>query len=591
MNSVHRPLCFASIAALSACTGAIGPGAGPLPDGGGVTGAAGISGAAGGGGAGAGTVGPGGGTGGSMGGVTASVAAVGAGRLRRLTEAQLAHSLDDVIGAVQLGDTQLDERLGDDNFFAVAASYFSISAGATSAYHDALESALTALFADGTRRAALFSDCTPASANDVGCYTRLISHLGHHAWRRELTASEVSRYVGVATGAASTLRDPAAGMLFALLGLLQSPNFLFRVEVGAPSGELGGRYKYTGPELASRLSYWIWSSTPDAMLLSLGESGQLDGPAGIKQAIAYLLQSDRARAGISDYAYQLFKLDEVVERSKDMEPRYTDTVRRAMAGEVQMIWQRTLQPDADALDLFTTNQGYANSELATLYGVPGVIGTTLVPVTYPAGQRRVGILGTAAFLAEQAKATDTSPTQRGLFVVEHLLCESIPPPPANVNTVIAAPDPRTGLTKRQILERHVTDPSCAACHSTFDPIGFAFEGFDWIGRYRTADPSTRPVDTAGDIPGIGKWADEPELAALLKGLPRVRSCLIQNLYSFIQGHPPKDGDAFDSSVLEGWGKSFEEGGHRLARLFAEIATSDGFRYVSPAPVDTTTAGH
>src|SRR4051812_15259430 len=175
MNTFPRPLSFALIATLSACTGVIGTGSGPATEGGGAPGTGATPGSKGAGGAGGDTTTPGAGAGGGAGGMTAPAATVGPGRLRRLTEGQLTNSLTDIIGPVQLGDTQLDERLGDDNFFVVAASYFSISAGATSAYHDALESALTGVFADATRRAAIFSDCVPASPADTGCYTKLIS--------------------------------------------------------------------------------------------------------------------------------------------------------------------------------------------------------------------------------------------------------------------------------------------------------------------------------------------------------------------------------------------------------------------------------
>jgi hypothetical protein len=112
-----------------------------------------------------------------------------------------------------------------------------------------------------------------------------------------------------------------------------------------------------------------------------------------------------------------------------------------------------------------------------------------------------------------------------------------------------------------------------------------------VGTYRTVDASTKPVNTTGDIAGLGKWRDQAELAAALKTLPDTKSCLMNNLYTFIQGHEPKDGDAFDKTVLDSWGKSFDDGGHRLAKFFADVASSDGFRYVSPAPVDSSSAGH
>ena len=602
MMTVRRPLWLViAAAAASACTGAINQGGGSSPPdngggpstpGGSNNGGSSNGGSSNGSGGGGSTNNGGGSNPGSGGGtMPGPVATIGPSRMRMLTRAQLVNSLTDLLGAVQLGDTQPDDRVGTDDNFFTGVSYDSLSAGGATLYHDSLKAALTALFGNPAQRTSLLATCTPVSATDMGCFSKFVTAFGQRAWRRQLTSAEVSRYAGVASTAATMLSDPIKGLMYATMGLLESPNFLYRIEVGAPSSDLGGRFKYTSVEMASRLSYWLWNTTPDPMLLQWGIGGQLDTPAGVQMAVSYLLKSDRAKAGIGDYAFQLFKLDEVISRSKDMEPRYTATVRQAMATEVQMMFQNALTTPGDALDLLTTDKGYANAELAALYGITGVTGNAMVPVTYPANQHRAGFLGTGAFLAEQAKATDTSPTQRGLFVVRHVLCQTIPPPPANVNQNIASPDPKTGLTKRQILDQHRHDPTCAGCHGAFDPVGYAFESFDWVGTFRTTDASLKPVDTSGDITGLGKWTNLGDLSGVLKALPDTKTCLMSNLYTFIQGREPKDGDAFDSGVLTSWAKAFDNDGHQLGKFFADLATSDGFRYASPAPVDNSSAGH
>jgi hypothetical protein len=549
------------------CTGAIGsghPGGGPSQPGGG--GQPGVTEPPG---PGGGSVGPGGGGGPAL----PPAAPASAGRLRLLTRSQLENTLRDLLGDLTLAPTEADTPA--EGFASIGASYNAISPRGVEQYEAALLAALKPLFAEPSRSAALVG-CTPGGPDDEACLRRFVTGFGRRAWRRPLTVAEADRYVELARGAAGTLKDVQAGLMHTTSALLASPHFLYRVELGQPAA--GGRYRYTGWEMASRLSYLLWNTTPDSQLLSAAESGKLDGADGVRAEVTRLLASPRARSGFADnFGRELVGLDALAETPKD-DPRFTPGLRAAMAGEVMRLFESRLDAGADAMDLYDGSGTFVNAELAALYGISGITGTALVPAALPPKIPRAGLLGTAAFLSLQSKQDATSPTGRGKFVREALLCDEVPDPPDNLDTTLKEPPPGAKPTLREHLEMHRSSPACAACHAIIDPIGFAFESFDWIGAYRDRD-NGKPVDTSGTAEGIS-FADARGLVAGLRKLPRSQDCLLRNIFRYASGHRETEGDAPE---LERWRKSFEAHGHQLAGFLAEIAAGDGFRTVSPAP--------
>jgi hypothetical protein len=498
-----------------------------------------------------------------------------AGRLRMLTRAQLENTLHDLLGDVTLGATEADTVAN--GFASVGATYTTISPRGVEQYEGALLGALAPLFADAGRRAGIVG-CTPTGLDDEACISSFVSNFGRRAWRRPLTPAEIDRYTHLGLGAAATLKDVNAALMHTTSALLASPNFLYRVELGAPDPAAGGRYRYSNWEMASRLSYLLWNTTPDSGLLTAAEDGKLVTSDGVRAEVTRLLASPRARTGFADnFGGELVGLDALADTPKN-DPRFTPTLKAAMAAEITHLFESRLDPNADLLDIYDSNAAFVNAELATIYGITGITGTTAVPAQFPAGVARAGLLGTAAFLTLQSKQDATSLTARGKFVREGVLCGEVPDPPDNLDTSLKDPPAGLKLTLREHMDMHRANPACASCHSQMDPLGVAFESFDWIGAYRDKD-NGKPVDTTGTFEG-GTFTNARDFVAALRKLPQTQDCLLRNIFRYASGHRESAGD---TAELANWQKTFESSGHQLVSFLGEIAAGDGFRTVSPAP--------
>jgi hypothetical protein len=497
------------------------------------------------------------------------------GRLRLLTRAQIENSLHDLLGDVTVGTTESDTVAA--GFASVGATYTTISPRGVEQYESAVLGALGPLFADAGRRSQILG-CTPTGTDDKTCVQRFVTDFGRRAWRRPLTSAEVDRYTQLAMSAAATLKDVNAALMHTTSALLTSPNFLYRVELGVADSSAGGRYRYSNWEMASRISYLLWNTTPDTGLLTAAEDGKLVTPDGVRGEVMRLLASPRARSGFAGtFGRELMGLDDLASTPKD-DPRFTPTLKTAMTVELNRMFESRLDAKADFLDLFDSSGAFVNAELAAIYGITGVTGTTQVEATLPAGVPRAGILGTAAFLTLQSKQDATSPTARGKFIREAVLCGEVPDPPDNIDTTLK--DPPAGLkpTLREHMDMHRSNPACASCHSLMDPLGYAFESFDWLGAARDKD-NGKPVDTTGDLEGT-KFKDAKEFVVALRKLPGTQDCLVRNIFRYASGHKETDGDATELAL---WKSKFEATGHQLVAFLADVAASDGFRTVSPAP--------
>jgi hypothetical protein len=580
--SIRRPwLAAGFVAALTSCTGSIGrspdrgggspiPGTPSTPSTGGdlPPGSKPAGGSAGGGVPGAGGSGPDP--------AMPSAPAIGTGRLRQLTQAQFENSLRDLLGLTTPVATLFSNP--DEGFPSVASTYASLTDATIDQYHNAIKALLTPYFADANLRQAVL-DCTPANADDSACFNKFVAGFGRRAWRRPLTTAEIDRTTKLAGDAARALADPWKGLAYAAAALLESPNFIYRVELGAPDPAAGGRYRYTGFETASRLSYFLTGSTPDVELLSAAETKQLETPEGIRSQAQRLLGSDRGKVGVTNFAREYMQLDNFVAEGSG-EPRYTESLRIAMRDEVMHLFEGRLVAGTDTLDLLDTTQAFVNAELAAIYEIPGITGKNSVEAPLPSGIPRAGILGTGAFLAHTSIAKmeekSTSPTARGVYVNETVLCRSIPPPPAGVKPFMPAPG--ATLTKREYLELHRADPGCAACHGLFDPIGFAFENFDWVGANRKLDQG-KPVDTTGTYEGH-PFKDAKDMIEYLKQQPDTQKCFVQNLFRYANGH---EETAADAPIIDGWNQEFGRQNRNWTKFLTEMVASNDFHYVSPAP--------
>jgi hypothetical protein len=419
--------------------------------------------------------------------------------------------------------------------------------------------------------------CTPQHVEDDPCVADVLQTLGRRAWRRPLTGEELARYRQLAFEAGALLEgDPWQGLQYAIAGILQSPSFLYRVELGQPIEGDPDHLRLDAFELGSRLSYLAWNSTPDDELLDAAQAGDLDDPELLAAQIDRLLQSPRARDGAVQVFVDAFDLDALHSLQKDavLLPAFTPTIGPAMREELVQVIVATVLDERDLRRLFDTQTGYVDAELAVLYGLGGEFGTEHVAVTLP--DSRGGVLTLAGFLAINSGEASTSPTKRGLAVRRAIMCQQIPPPPEGVEAELPEPDGEdTHQTKRQQLEAHATDPTCAACHQLTDPIGLALEHFDALGGYRPDDQGLA-IDPSGSLDGQ-PFADAAELGSRIAEHPATAECMILNLYRYAVGHveQPSESETIDMLV-----EALEDSDYDMRAAIEALATAESFRLVA-----------
>jgi hypothetical protein len=503
--------------------------------------------------------------------------------LRKLTIAELTNSIHDLLGSSAPVPAQLEPDQQLDGFRSVSASVVAVSPMGVSQYETAINGAAQYAFSSAAQAATVLS-CLPASATDTACpLSQVLGAFGRRAFRRTLTAADLTRYASVATDIA---KEPGGsilvGLKYAVSAILQSPEFLYRVELGAPSSADGGRNKYTDFEMASRLASLLWVSVPDDALMTAAASGSLSTPAGVLAQAKTMLASPKAHQSIANFANDLYGMDPssgtpLTTTFKDpaFYPNWTKTLPVAMQQELLMRVD-DVAFTGDYLSLYDSATVFVNNELAKIYGLPQAATDGFRKATLPAGSPRVGLLGAGAILASNGLPQRSSPTLRGRFVAEQLLCKVVPPPPPNVNTNVLDMLP-AGSSVKATLEAHRQSAACASCHALMDPVGLGLENFDSVGTYRTTDNNV-PIDATGALDGMA-FQDEASMAKVLRNHPQAAACFVGKLYEQAQGREPLPVDA---PVVASLSKQFETSGHRADQLLLDIASSDAFRFVEIA---------
>jgi len=499
------------------------------------------------------------------------------GMLRRLTRAQFGNALHDLLG-VDVDTSEIAPDSWDGEFAVIGASSVVTTENGVEQYHDAIEGALNTVFADSARRAALLG-CTPTGAGNDPCVRGFLSSLGRRAWRRPLEVVELDRLASIAELASTTLGSASEGARWASVALFASPNFLYRPELGADGPD--GVRRLTSDEMASRLSFSLWNSVPDGILLDAAANGSLATAQGIRAQVERMLSAPNGRQAIGDFAEEYMRLDRIGTQAKDSSlfPEYDSALQSAMVRDMRGTWEAVAFDDQDsALTLFSTRKVFANAPLAKLYGldVTGLDAKTFKVLSLPEDSPRLGILGKAGFLSQFANQKEGSPTLRGKFMRSALLCVTIPPPPADVSTTLADVPADQPTTKRQRLEQHRTKPACAGCHSQMDPLGLPLETFDAIGRSRTTDHGL-PIDASGELDGTNV-ADARGLSIAMSSSTKVAQCLVHNYYAYASGHVARPVDA---SVLNELSTSFQASGYKLRDLVVDTFTHRALSVVAP----------
>jgi hypothetical protein len=358
--------------------------------------------------------------------------------------------------------------------------------------------------------------CHPAAKQEEeGCATKILSTLARRAYRRPVTSSDTQVLLSFFDQARSRGFEPAIGM--ALRRLLVAPEFLFRLEHDPAGVPPGTAYRISDLELASRLSFFLWSSIPDDELLEAAERGKLGDAAALEHQTRRMLADGRSKALVGNFAGQWLYLRNIAKVAPDPEAfrEFDENLREAFQRETELFFTSMLREDRSVLDLLNADYTFLNERLARHYGIPYVYGSHFRRVTLSDENRR-GIIGQGSILTATSYPTRTSPTFRGKWLLENVLGSPPPPPPANVPSLKDRSEDGRILSVRDQMERHRADPACSGCHARMDPLGFALENFDAIGRWRgSSGEGEIPVDATGVLPDGTRFEGPAELRKLL----------------------------------------------------------------------------
>lgn len=484
--------------------------------------------------------------------------------LRRLTAAQYRNAVRDVLGDDIVLPPALEPDLAASGLVALGAARAAVSAWGVEQYEaaafDLAEQALA------PERRARWLTCTPSGSVDRVCAEQFVEAIGLRLWRRPLTEAEKGSLLDVAERAGTTLGDFDAGLRYALAAMLQSPAFLYR-------GELSDGGRFDDYALASRLSFFLWNTTPDEALLEAAAQGRLSTEDGLAEQARRLLDDPRARRGVRNFFTELFELYELDDMIKDptVFVHYDAELGAAAREEtLRVIEDLVFEQDGDFRDLLTTRKTFVNRRLAAIYQVRAPVREGFGEVTLPEGTRR-GLLGHVSTLALHSHPAASSAVLRGHFVRKVLLCGVIPPPPVGVNTALPEPS-ATARTLRERNRVHLEDSACAGCHTLMDPIGLGLENFDGVGRWRAEDNEAR-IDPSGELDGV-PFADAWDLAEAVRAHPALPTCLVRNVYRYATGVEEKTAD--EGALLDALTARFEAQGYSVRSLLYDVATSSGF---------------
>jgi hypothetical protein len=425
--------------------------------------------------------------------------------------------------------------------------------------------------------------CRPAAAaQEQTCARKILSALARRAYRRPVGDPDVDPLLRLYTiGRSDGSFD--AGVEMALRGILTSPGFLFRLERD-PAGATPGPHRISDLELASRLSFFLWSSIPDETLLNLAEQRKLTGdPRVLEQQVRRMAADPRSKALSENFAGQWLYLRNArtVQPDPAVFPEFDENLRQAMQKETELLFDSMLREDRSVVDLLDADYTFVNERLARHYGIPNVFGSNFRRVSIDRDERR-GLLGQASILTVTSYATRTSPTLRGKWLLENILGTPPPPPPDDVPSL--KDDGRSqAKTMRQRMDEHRTNPVCASCHARMDPMGFALENFDAIGRWRTVNESdTSRIDASGVLPDGTRFEGPAELRKLLlKDRVQFVGNVTEKLLTYALG---RGTEYYDAPVIRKTAREAAAHGYRWSSLILGIVNSAPFQMRSaPTP--------
>ena len=403
---------------------------------------------------------------------------------------------------------------------------------------------------------------------------KILRRLITRAFRRPPTDDELRRYRDLVQAARRQGESLESSVQLVLQALLVSPHFLYKMELDPP-GKEGQPRQLNDFEVASRVSYFLWSSMPDDELLELASEGKLTADDNLEKQVRRMLASPKSKALAENFAGQWLELRSLDIRTPDSQlfPAFSDDLRRAMRSETELFFETIVREDRSVLDLLTADFTFVNEPLAKLYGIGGVSGNEFRRVS-TAGTPRGGLLTQGSFLTITSNPNRTSPVKRGKWILENILGTPPPPPPPDVPELVEAKQGEDLGSLRARLEEHRKNPACASCHERMDPLGFAMENFDAIGAWRDKDGKA-PIDASGKLPSGESFAGAAELRELIVQTRRDEfvGCLAEKLLTYALG---RGLEYYDQCAVDKITKALPEDGHKFSRLVIGIVHSDPF---------------
>ncbi len=507
--------------------------------------------------------------------------------LRRLTAEQYERSIHDVLGSHVTVPSRIDPDDRRDGLLAVGSTFAGVTPSGLEKYEAAAATIAEQALAAEHRDALVQCQPTSLTGADDACARPFLERMGRQLFRRPLTSEELEARVAIANESARGLASFHGGLELALVSLLVSPEFLFRVEEAEDDTSNPSRQRLTSLSMASRLSYLLWNTTPDDDLLAAAERGDLVDDEALAVELERLLASPKLETGLraifSDlYDFRQFD-DGLVRKDAALFPAYTQPMIEEAKEQTLRTIVAHLAQDLDYRELFTTQESFLTRRLGVVYQLPVPSPSGWAPYRFPDDSGRAGLLSHISFNALHAHPGRSSATLRGNFVREVLLCQEVPAPPANIDFSIVEDTAGELRTARQRLEAHVSNEACSGCHSLTDPIGLALENFDAIGMYRQEENGA-PIDSSGELDGV-PYSDAIGLGTALSQHPSLGPCLVRNLYRYAVG---RDAERGEEALLEALGDRFAESGYRISELLRDVLLSEGFRTTSgPREADAT----
>ena len=493
--------------------------------------------------------------------------------IRRMTRFEYNNTVRDLLG----DDTQPaanfvpeEEAMGFDNQAAAL--------GVTQILAEQYMVASEKIAAKAVEKLDTLLPCQPAAGEERACATKFIETLGRRAYRRPIAADEVTGLLAVYDWGVTEVGF-VRGIELVIQAILQSPHFLYRVEFGMPDPVQGDVVALSPHEVASRLSYMLWSSMPDEELFAAADAGQLGTAEEIEAQARRMLDDPRARQAVANFNAQWLGLSHMESMKKDpvTYPKYDESLRPLWRAETMAFLEDIIFDEGgDVGAMFTATHSVMNAQLATFYGIEGGPKTDAFEKVELDPARTAGLLTQGSILAVTGKPNQSSPVHRGKFVRERLLCQILPPPPNNV--VATPPEVDPNLTTRARYSEHSSNPSCSYCHLKMDPIGFGFEHYDGIGLWRDNENGL-PIDDTGELVETrnidGTFDGVVDLAKKLAESEEARQCVATQWFRYGYGRAEGIEDFCAMQQLQ---LAFAAKDFNVKELLVALTQTDAFRY-------------